>query len=244
MPTTLQERIDTAATSIEADQQKLKDVVNGPASGAGSTVSTDGGPVNTLARAIAELRLAATSVTSLTIGTGPRVLTTQSGANLVIGQWLLINSDADSANHMYGQVTAYAGTSLSVNVTNAGGSGTLADWSIRLSGAQGAKGDTGDKGDTWRPRWQGPWTTATAYAPDDSVLQSGSSYICLAAHVSGIFPTDLAADKWVLIAQKGVDGTGAGDMRGENNLSELTDKPTALANLGILDPMAAAMVLG
>ena len=244
MPTTLQERIDAAVAGIEADQQKMKDVIHGPATGAGSTVATDGGPVNTLARAIAGFTLAGTSATSLAIGTGSKVFTVQYGSALMIGQWLLITSDADPANYMHGQVTAYSGTLLTVNITNIGGSGTLADWSIRLSGTQGAKGDTGVKGDTWRPRWQGPWTTATAYAPDDSVLQSGSSFICLAAHVSGIFPTDLAADKWVLMAQKGVDGTGAGDMRGENNLSELTDKPTALANLGILDPMAAAMVLG
>ncbi|HER27499.1 MAG TPA: hypothetical protein ENI69_10360, partial [Rhodospirillales bacterium] len=205
MPT-LQERIDTAVTNIEIDQNKLKDIVNGPATGANSAVMTDGGPVNTLARSIAGFVLAGTSLTSLAIGIGSKVFTVQSGAALTVGQWLLISSDADPANYMHGQITAYSGTSLSVNITNFGGTGTLSDWSIRLSGTQGAKGDIGNQGDAWVPLWQGPWATATAYAPDDSVLESGSSYICLTAHVSDIFPTDLAASKWVLMAQKGVDG--------------------------------------
>lgn len=60
--------------------------------------------------------------------------------------------------------------------------------------------------------WQGAWVTATAYDVNDAVENGGSSYICLVAHTSGTFATDLAASKWELLAQKGADGAGSGDM--------------------------------
>lgn len=63
-------------------------------------------------------------------------------------------------------------------------------------------------------QWQGAWVTATAYAVNDAVEDSGSSYVCLVAHTSGTFATDLAANKWELLAQKGTDGAGSGDVDG------------------------------
>jgi len=95
----------------------------------------------------AAANLRGTSTTSLLIGTGSKIFTTQSGKQFNVGNWLLAVSDADEANYMHGQVTAYSGTSLTVNVTNTGGSGTLADWSIYVSGTQGATGATGSIGD-------------------------------------------------------------------------------------------------
>ena len=52
---TLQSDLETAVADVKADARKLKDIVNGPASGAGSTVATDSGDVKTAARAIAEV---------------------------------------------------------------------------------------------------------------------------------------------------------------------------------------------
>lgn len=52
-------------------------------------------------------------------------------------------------------------------------------------------------GSRWTPR--GMWTTATSYAVFDFVEQGGASYLCLVAHVSGVFATDLAAAKWMTI---------------------------------------------
>lgn len=43
---------------------------------------------------------------------------------------------------------------------------------------------------------RGGWITATAYALGDIVLQGGIVYICMVAHTSGTFATDLAAGKW------------------------------------------------
>ena len=59
--------------------------------------------------------------------------------------------------------------------------------------------------------WQaGGWVTATAYVEDDGVSYNGSSYICLVAHTSGTFATDLAAAKWELFAAKGDPGDPGG----------------------------------
>ena len=52
---TLQTDLETAVADAQAASQKLKDVVNGPSTGAGSTVAVDSGPVKTVARAIAEV---------------------------------------------------------------------------------------------------------------------------------------------------------------------------------------------
>lgn len=88
------------------------------------------------------------------------------------------------------------------------------------------------------PDPKGAWLTATAYERGDIVTEDGSSYICLLDHTSGVFATDLSSSRWQLLAQKGAAGAGSGDMIGSNNLSELTDKPLALATIGgqPLDP--------
>lgn len=46
---------------------------------------------------------------------------------------------------------------------------------------------------------RGPWVTTTAYSVKDVVTQSSNTYICAVAHTSGVFATDLAASKWVLL---------------------------------------------
>lgn len=89
-----------------------------------------------------------TSTTSLAIGTGSKVFTTQANKDISVGTFVFATSDADPTNYMLGQVTAYSGTSLTVNVTTIGGSGTLADWTIRASSPAGATGATGATGST------------------------------------------------------------------------------------------------
>jgi hypothetical protein len=59
--------------------------------------------------------------------------------------------------------------------------------------------------------WEGQWLTATDYQVGDAVQQSGSAYICVVAHTSGVFATDLAAIKWQLVAEANlqiIDHTG------------------------------------
>ncbi len=58
---------------------------------------------------------------------------------------------------------------------------------------------------------RGAWLTATAYAKNDVITQSSNAYLCLVAHTSGTFATDLAAAKWILLTQQGLalDGSSA-----------------------------------
>lgn len=46
---------------------------------------------------------------------------------------------------------------------------------------------------------RGAWVTATAYAVSDVVANGTTPYVCLVAHTSGTFNTDLAAGKWVAL---------------------------------------------
>ena len=70
------------------------------------------------------------------------------------------------------------------------------------------------------PSWEGAWVTATSYVVDDLVREDGNVYICLVAHTSGTFATDLTANNWELFASKGSAGAGSGDMIAANNLSD------------------------
>ena len=76
------------------------------------------------------------------------------------------------------------------------------------------------------------WVTATAYsnaAPRSVVTINGSSYVCAVSHTSGVFATDLAAAKWLLIASKG--DTGATGEAGWTAFTTLTYGATITPNL-------------
>lgn len=87
-----------------------------------------------------------TSTTSLLIGTGTKTYTTQAGLGIALGQFLVTASSANPANYMFGQVTSYSGTTLVLNVTATGGSGTDADWNISISGPPGQAGSVSTSG--------------------------------------------------------------------------------------------------
>jgi len=116
------------------------------------------------AAALSAATLQGTSTTSLLIEVASKVFTTQSGKQFDAGAWLLVTSDADPTNYMHGQVTSYSGTTLTLNVTNIGGSGTFADWTIDVSGTRGAIGATGP---------QGPAGAGLAAVVDDTTPQLG-----------------------------------------------------------------------
>jgi hypothetical protein len=81
---------------------------------------------------------AATSGTSLTIGTGSKTFITQAGLAYVVGSRIRLASAANVANYMEGQITAYAGTSVTANISKASGSGTFVDWNISIAGDPGS----------------------------------------------------------------------------------------------------------
>ena len=71
--------------------------------------------------------------------------------------------------------------------------------------------------------WQ-TYDAAKAYVPGNKVSFGGSSYVCTAATV-GHEPTDTSY--WLLIAQKGMDGAGADDLRHINDALDAVD-PTKI----------------
>lgn len=76
-----------------------------------------------------------------------------------------------------------------------------------LKGPQGIQGVAGPIGLTW----QGAYNNGTSYVLNDGVSYNGSSYICILAS-TGNLPTN--GTYWNLIAQKGADGAGSGDVTG------------------------------
>lgn len=56
---------------------------------------------------------------------------------------------------------------------------------------------------------RGAWLTATAYALNDVVTIANASYLCILAHTSGTFATDLAAMKWALLSSPGIAADGS-----------------------------------
>ncbi len=114
------------------------------ASVAGIAADAASAAASAAAAALEVANMSGTSTTSLLIATGTKVFTTQSG-KAFNGQNVRAYSAADSTNYMDG-IATYTGTSCSVNVTTIGGSGTFADWVIKVNGAKGATGATGAAG--------------------------------------------------------------------------------------------------
>jgi len=117
--------------------------------------------------ALSAARLQGTSTSSQAIGTGSKSWTTQSGKLFAPGTYVTLVSAANpTINKMSGEVTAYSGVALTVNVDTTLGSGTYADWNIYVSARPGIQGITGLQGLTG-PTPARQWNFATATADAD-----------------------------------------------------------------------------
>ncbi len=85
------------------------------------------------------------------------------------------------------------------------------------------------------------WATGVAYTTRSIVFEGTKIYLCLAAHTSSVFATDLASGRWSLLADLAPAG---GALVASNNLSDLPDKPNARANLGLGSMATAASGTG
>ena len=74
--------------------------------------------------------LTTTSATSFTIGTGSKAFTVPASLPFLVGDPVDIYSASGTGNNMQGLITAYSGTTLTVNVTTTAGAGTKTDWII------------------------------------------------------------------------------------------------------------------
>ena len=150
-PSLLLGAASNAAAAAEAAQtaaEAAEAAANADAAAAASSAAAAASSAADSAASAAQLQ--GTSATSIVIGIGTKVFTTQSG-KLFNGENVRVYSSANAANYMDGLAT-YSGTSLSVDVTAIGGSGTFTDWVIKVNGARGATGPAGsisdgDKGD-------------------------------------------------------------------------------------------------
>jgi hypothetical protein len=89
-------------------------------------------------------RMLGSSTTSLSIGVGTKTFATQKDRLFIIGGWVLATSHASPTTYfMFGKVTAYSNSSLTLDVVAVGGTGSRGDWSLSATGAQGVKGDVG-----------------------------------------------------------------------------------------------------
>lgn len=90
----------------------------------------------------------ATSTTSVSIGTGTKTFSIQSGRAYVAGDVVKITRTGYATTHyMLGTVTSYSSTTLVVSVKNKKGSGSYNSWTVSLSGeltfAWNTEGDAG-----------------------------------------------------------------------------------------------------
>jgi hypothetical protein len=81
-----------------------------------------------------------TSGTSLAIDLGSKSFETQTGYAYQPGNYIRASSAADGTNYMEGTIVSYTLTTMVINVTKIGGSGTKADWTFSLAGTPGATG--------------------------------------------------------------------------------------------------------
>ncbi len=126
----------------------------------------------------------------------------------------LINTvnDYDSISS---QVTADA-ASASAAATTALDAATEAEADATAAAASAVAADVA------RIEWRGDWDSGTAYAVNDAVALSGSSYICIQAHTNQSPPN---ATFWDLLAEAGVDGGGAGTVTQVNTAGFVSGGP-------------------
>lgn len=89
--------------------------------------------------------ISGTSTSSLSIATGSKSFTTQSGIAWTVGQRIRAASD-DGTKIMDGEIISYSGTSLVLDVDYIESSGTHAVWNLSIIGERGATGATGTNG--------------------------------------------------------------------------------------------------
>lgn len=138
-----------------------------------------------------------------------------------------LNDKFDNTLSLDGSTPNSMGADLDLDSNDILNAGTVNTSNLYINGVQAVSLSA-------TPSWEGAWVTATAYVVNDIVSNDGSSYICVEAHTSGTFSTDLSASKWELFAQKGSAGAGSGDMLAANNLSDVADAATSRANISAI----------
>ena len=93
-------------------------------------MSRDAGIANSLAAAFMLPGYRGTSTSSVTFGTGTKVVTTQNNLLFIAGMAVTLSLTASATSYMQGTVTSYSGTTLTLNITSSNASGTYNDWQV------------------------------------------------------------------------------------------------------------------
>jgi len=165
---------------------------------------------------------AATSTTSLAIGTGAKASTTQAGLAYVVGSRVRMSSAANTSNYMEGVCTAYnSGTgAITIDVEIVGGSGTYADWNFSLAGNRGIAGVS-------LVYVSGGYNGATTYNQGEWLKEGTAAWVYInatpaAGNALPVLPTT-SDTYWQLLAEDGLDGSGSVDsVNGQNGAVVLT----------------------
>jgi len=200
-----------------------------------------------------------TSVTPLSIGTGPKILTTQAGKAFQPGQFVFLINSAATANLMHGTVTSYnsATGDLVVNVLGTMGGGTgVTTWSIvpapptiaaALSGGSagripyqsatdttafmpaGAVGQLLSSGGVGPPAWVDPSTLAVNSA--DKATSAGSAAVAIKLETASGAAPSYSARAFVNFS----GSTGA--IRSSGNVSSVTRNSVGDYSINLTTPM-------
>lgn len=196
-PTNFNSRADTFLAALPAFATEANAIVTEIAASAQSASDFAASAVAKAAEATGQANQAAasaasalsapgtngSSATSLTIGTGAKTFTTQTGKAWVAGQGFFLASTVSPTNWMTGVVTAYnAGTgAATVQVDAVGGSGTFAAWNCGLAAGRSLPMASQSQAEAGvdNASWMTPLTTSQAIAmqafPVGSVIESAAS---------------------------------------------------------------------
>ncbi|MBS7738385.1 hypothetical protein [Chelatococcus sp. HY11] len=193
----------------------------------------------------AAANLAGTSTTSTAIGTGSKSFVTQAGKSFNVGRYVQIVSAANpTTRQMSGQITAYSGTSLTVEVTTALGSGSADDWTIYLSGpaGKGEKGDNGADGANGSNGANGSTILSGTGAPSSGAGVAGDFYLDTGTM---LFYGPKVGSAWGSgVSLKGANGTNGSDGASAtiavgDVTSVAAGQPATVTNVGT--PLAAVL---
>lgn len=102
-----------------------------------------------------------------------------------------------------------------------------------IQGIQGVKGDTGIQGPKGA-NWRSTYNASITYNVDDVVEYLGSSYICILQGLNK--PPTNSPTYWAMLAQRGNDGAGSGDMSKttyDTNSNGIVDNAEKVNNLTV-----------
>lgn len=104
-----------------------------------------------------------------------------------------------------------AAAALASQVAAAGSAAAAAVSQLAAAASAVAAAASAAAADVDKIVWRGAWSGVTAYVANDAVSSGGSSYICILGHTNHVPPN---ATYWNVLAQRGTDGVGSGDVVG------------------------------